>query len=65
MTIVMQEMLRCLDTRMEVLTFAKDHRPEEREKLANARERLRALQAEYPVSWRRLQRQLGMRKVSP
>lgn len=59
MTIVMQEMLRCLDTRCEVFAFGKTHRPEEREKLDAAAARLRELQGAYPVSWRALQRRLG------
>ena len=33
MTLVMQEMLRCLDARLEVSAFAKTHRPEEQQKL--------------------------------
>ncbi len=56
MTSVMEEMLRCLDARLEVFTFAKTHRPEERAKLAAATTRLRELQANYPATWRMLQR---------
>jgi hypothetical protein len=58
-TTVMQEMLRCLDARLEVFTFAKTHRPEERAKLDTALARLRDLQATYPVSWQMLRRRLG------
>ena len=59
MTSVMQEMLNCLDIRLEVFAFGKTHRPEERAKLDNALARLRHLQATYPASWRMLQRRLG------
>jgi hypothetical protein len=58
MTSVMQEMLRCLDTRLEVLAFAKTHRPEERAKLDAAMARLPELQADYPASWIVLRRRL-------
>lgn len=58
MTIVMQEMLRCLDARLEVFAFAKAHRPEEQIKLDAAHVRLRDLQATYPASWRMLKRRL-------
>jgi hypothetical protein len=58
-TDVMAEMLRCLDTRLEIFTFAKTHRPEEREKLEVAAARLRELQAAYPASWSMLQHRLG------
>lgn len=61
MTVVMREMLRCLDTRLEVLMFAKDHRPEEQAKRAAAEARLRDLQTAYPASWCVLQRRLGAR----
>ncbi len=56
MTIVMQEMLRCLDARLEVLAFAKTHRPEERGKLDAAAARLHELRAAHPASWRALGR---------
>lgn len=56
MTLVMQQMLTCVDARLEVLTFGKTHRPEEKEKLEAATKRLRALQALYPASWQALQR---------
>ena len=56
MTLLMQEMLRCLDARDEVFTFGKTHRPEEREKLAAASVRLR--QTDFPASWKRLRRHL-------
>lgn len=59
MTIVMQEMLRCLDARLEVLAFGKTHRPEEIAKLNAAQARLHELQAAYPASWRGLRRHLG------
>lgn len=59
MTSVMQEMLRCLDTRLEVFAFGKTHRPEEIAKLTAANERLRELQDAYPASWQRLRRRLG------
>lgn len=59
MTSVMEEMLRCLDARLEVLAFGKWHRPEEQAKLDAAHARLRDLQATYPASWRMLQRRLG------
>lgn len=55
---VMQEMLRCLDARVEVLTFAKTHRPEERAKLAAADARLADLRAAYPATWQLLQRRV-------
>ena len=58
MTSAMQEMLNCLDTRLEVLAFGKWHRPEERSKLDAAHARLRNLQAAYPASWRMLCRRL-------
>jgi len=58
---VADEMLRCLDARLCVLTFGKRHRPEEVAKLDAAQERLRDLQAAYPASWRALQRRLGAR----
>ena len=58
MTLLMQEMLRCLDARDEVFTFGKTHRPEEREKLAAASVRLRQLQTDFPASWKRLRRHL-------
>ena len=61
MSSVMREMLRCLDTRLEVLTFCKAHRPEEVAKLSAANARLRELQVTYPVSWQRLRRCLGNR----
>jgi hypothetical protein len=57
----MQEMLRCLDARMEVFAFGKTHRPEEREKLDAASTRLRELKVTYPASWRALERKLGKR----
>ena len=57
-TIVMAEMLRCLDARVEVLTFAKRHRPEERAKLAAANQRLTELRAQCPVTWQLLQRRV-------
>ncbi len=60
-TVVMQEMLRCLDTRLEVHAFGKWHRPEERAELDSASARLHELQAAYPASWRSLQRRLGGR----
>lgn len=59
MTTVMQEMLRCLDVRLEVFCFAKTHRPEEQAKLDAAHVRLRELQATYPASWRMLKRRLA------
>lgn len=59
LTPVMQEMLRCLDDRLEVFTFGKTHRPEEIAKLDTAQARLHELQAAYPTSWRMLQRHLG------
>lgn len=59
MNIVMEEMLRCLDARLETLAFGKWHRPEEQTKLDAAHARLRDLQAAYPASWRMLQRRLG------
>ena len=59
MTVVMREMLRCLDVRLEVLAFAKTHRPEERAKLDAATVRLHGLQAAFPASWRALQCCLG------
>jgi len=59
MTAIMQEMLRCLDTWIEVRCFAKDHRPEERAKIAAANARLAELRAQYPASWTMLQRKLG------
>jgi hypothetical protein len=55
---VIQEMLRCLDARVEVLAFAKTHRPEERAKLAAADQRLADLRAQYPVTWQLLQRRV-------
>jgi hypothetical protein len=58
-TDVMAEMLRCLDTRLEVFAFAKTHRPEECAKLEIAAARLRELQAAYPGSWSMLQARLG------
>lgn len=58
MTLVMQEMLRCLDARLEVFTFGKTHRPEEIAKLTAATTRLHELQAAFPASWQRLRRQL-------
>jgi hypothetical protein len=58
MTTVMQQMLRCLDARLEVLTFGKTHRPEEQAKLAAADARLRDLRAAYPATWRVLERQM-------
>jgi hypothetical protein len=58
---VMEEMLRCLDARLEVLAFGKWHRPEERAKLDAALTNLRALQAAYPASWQMLQRRLAGR----
>lgn len=58
MNVVMQEMLRCLDARLEVLAFGKWHRPEEQSKLNAAHARLRDLQAAYPASWRALKRRL-------
>lgn len=61
MTNVMQEMLRCLDTRMEVFAFGKWHRPEEREKLDAATTRLQELRSTYPASWWALERKLGKR----
>lgn len=61
MTVVMQEMLRCLDIRLEVFAFGKTHRPEEITKLTAAGVRLCELQAAYPVSWQRLRRQLETR----
>jgi hypothetical protein len=57
-TVVMQEMLRCLDARVEVLAFAKTHRPEERAKLAAADRRLSDLRAQYPATWQLLQRRV-------
>lgn len=59
MTIVMQEMLRCLDTRLEVFAFGKTHRPEELARLSAANARLHDLQAAYPASWQRLRHRLG------
>ncbi len=59
MTVVMREMLRCLDIRLEVFAFAKEYRPEERAKLIAAAERLRALRDTYPASWQALQRRIG------
>jgi hypothetical protein len=61
MTVVMQEMMRCLDIRMVVFAFAKMHRPEERAKHDAATARLHELQAAYPASWRALKRRLGQR----
>lgn len=61
MTHVMQEMLRCLDARLETLAFGKWHRPEEQAKLDVATTRLHALQAAYPATWRALERRLGRR----
>jgi hypothetical protein len=58
MTIVMQEMLRCLDTRLAVLAFGKTHRPEEISELDAAQARLSELQAAYPASWAMLKRRL-------
>jgi len=58
MTIVMHEMLRCLDTRLETLAFGKTHRPEEIAKLDAASMRLRDLQTTYPASWQLLKRRL-------
>ena len=58
MTPLMQEMLRCLDARLEVFTFGKTHRPEEIAKLTAANERLHQLQTAFPTSWKRLRRQL-------
>lgn len=55
----MQEMLRCLDARLEVLTFGKTHRPEEQTKLDASMVRLRELQGAYPASWQALRRRLG------
>ena len=63
MTSVMEEMLRCLDLRLEVFAFAKTHRPEEQSKLDAAHARLRDLQAAYPASWRRLRRRLEDRRA--
>jgi len=60
MTSVMQEMLRCLDARLEVRTFGKSHRPEEVAKLDAALTRLRDLQTAYPASWQSLRRRLGV-----
>src|SRR4029077_19662883 len=54
MTIIMREMLRCLDIRLEVFAFGKTHRPEEIAKLEAANIRLRELQAACPASWQRL-----------
>jgi hypothetical protein len=54
----MQEMLRCLDRRLEVLAFGKTHRPEEQAKLATAAARLDDLRAAYPATWRMLERQM-------
>lgn len=59
MTVVMHEMLRCLDERLGVLAFGKTHRPEEIAKLSAANGRLQALQIAYPASWQALQRRLG------
>lgn len=59
MTVVMQEMLRCLDIRLEVFAFAKEYRPEERAKINTATARLHELQAAYPASWAALKRKLG------
>lgn len=58
MSHVMEEMLRCLDARLEVHAFGKWHRPEEQTKLDDATARLRDLQTAYPASWRMLQRRL-------
>jgi hypothetical protein len=55
----MQQMLRCLDIRLEVFCFAKEYRPEERAKLDAATARLHELKSAYPASWRALQRRLG------
>jgi hypothetical protein len=63
MSLVMQEMLRCLDTSLKVLAFAKNHRPEERAERATAETRLRDLRVAYPASWRLLQRRLGNRQL--
>jgi hypothetical protein len=52
MTIVMQQMLRCLDARLDT------HRPEEIAQIAAAHARLHDLQAAYPASWRALKRRL-------
>lgn len=54
-----QEMLRCLDTRLEVFAFGKTHRPEEVEKLSTANARLHELQRAYPATWQRLRRRLS------
>jgi hypothetical protein len=51
-TIVMQEMLRCLDTCVDT------DQPEEVAQIAAAHARLRDLQATYPASWRVLRRRL-------
>ncbi len=58
MTVVMTEMLRCLDVWLEVRAFGKSHRPEEHAKLDAAQVRLRELRASYPASWRMLQRRV-------
>jgi hypothetical protein len=55
-TSVMQEMLRCLDARLEVLAFGKTHRPEERAKLDAAQARLDDLRTTYPATWQLLRR---------
>ena len=61
MTVIMQEMLHCLDTRLEVQAFGKTHRPEELEKLSAAAKRLHELQTAYPASWQQLRRKLDIR----
>jgi hypothetical protein len=55
----MQEMLRCLDTRLEMFAFGKTPRPEEIAKLSAANTRLHEFQVAYPVAWQKLQRRLG------
>ena len=57
MTLLMQEMLRCLDAHVEVFTFGKTHRPEEMAKLAASSGRLH-LQTDFPASLKRLRRHL-------
>jgi hypothetical protein len=54
-----QKIIRALDELEGSLFFAKDHRPEEREKQARARETLRHLRETCPTVYKAVMRRLG------